>query len=115
MFPSIQNNISAISAFTIKMGVHGNNLANANTDGFKKNRADLVESSHGSVKANISRVNTPGTSYYDSGTQSMKETSNVDIMEDLAKTRPNTIAYKANLRVLSIYDEIMGSLLDIYG
>jgi flagellar hook protein FlgE len=114
MIPSIQNNISAISAFSIKMGVHGNNIANASTDGFKKKRADIVELSHGSVKAQVSIVNTPGTSYYDSGTQSIREASNVDIIEELAQTRPNTIAYKANLKILSIYDEIMGSILDIF-
>lgn len=60
MISSVYNNISTLFAFSTKMGVIAGNPANVNTDEFKKSRADIVETSHGDVEAEVSRVDTPG-------------------------------------------------------
>ena len=114
MFPSIQKNISAISAFGAKMGVHAYNIANAATDRFKKYRADIVELSHGSIKTDVSEVSTPGYFYYDPGIQAMRETSNVNLAEELVQTIPTSIGYKANRKMISAQNEMLGTLLDIF-
>ena len=115
MVSSIQNNISAVFTYGTKMGVHGYNIANVNTDGYKKYRADIVELSHGSVRADVRRVETPGISYYDPSSQSIRETSNVNLAEEFAQIIPTEIGYKANLKMISAYDEVIGGVLDILG
>lgn len=43
MISSVYNNISALFAFGAKMGVNANNLANVNTDAFKKAGQTLLK------------------------------------------------------------------------
>ena len=114
MISSVHNNIAAVFSHSTKMGVNGYNIANVNTDGFKKYRADIVELSNGSVGTDIHQVDTPGIPYYDPGSQTMKETSNVNLAEELTQLIPAEIGYKANLKMISAYDEMVGTLLDIF-
>ena len=52
--------LSALRAFGLKFQVSANNIANVNTDGFKKSRADLKDNQKAGVEAVISRIDTPG-------------------------------------------------------
>ncbi|MFH2045021.1 MAG: flagellar basal body rod C-terminal domain-containing protein [Pseudomonadota bacterium] len=113
MINSVYNNVSALFAFSTKMGVSGNNLANVNTDEFKKSRTDIVELSNGSVDAQISVVDTPGALYSEPGDPTIREMSNVDIAEEIVQTIPTQHGYEANLKMISIYDEMLGSVIDI--
>ena len=113
MISSVYNNISALFAFGAKMGVNANNLANVNTDEFKKSRADIVETSHGSVEAEVSRVDTPGSLYSEPGDPTIREMSNVDIAEEVVQTIPTQNGYQANLKMISVYDEMLGSIISI--
>ncbi len=113
MISSVYNNISALFAFGTKMGVNANNLANVNTDAFKKSRADIVETSHGSVEAEVSRVDTPGSLYSEPGDPAIREMSNVDIAEEIVQTIPTQNGYLANLKMISVYDEMLGNVIDI--
>lgn len=113
MISSIYNNISAIFAFGTKMGVRANNLANVNTDEFKKSRVDIVETSHGNVGTEIRKVDTPGSLYSEPGDPTIRETSNVDIAEEIVQTIPTQYGYEANLKMISAYDEMLGSIIDI--
>jgi len=49
MVSSIQSNVSALQAFTRKIGVSANNVANSLSDDFKKSRALNVEGQNGQV------------------------------------------------------------------
>jgi len=113
MISSVYNNISALFAFGTKMGVHADNLANVNTDEFKKSRADIVETSHGDVEAEVSRMETAGVLYSEPGNPEIGEMSNVDIAEEIVQTIPTQIGYEANLKMISVYDEMLGSILNI--
>ena len=113
MISSVYNNISALFAFSTKMGVSAGNLANVNTDEFKKSRADIFETSHGGVEAEVSRVDTPGALYSEPGDPLIREMSNVDIAEEIVQTIPTQIGYEANLKMISVYDELLGSILNI--
>ncbi|MBU1053022.1 MAG: flagellar basal body protein [Proteobacteria bacterium] len=113
MINSVYNNVSALFAFSTKMGVCGNNLANVNTDEFKKSRTDIVELSNGSVDAQISEVDTPGSLYSEPGDQTIREMSNVDIAEEIVQTIPTQHGYEANIKMISVYDEMLGSVIDI--
>lgn len=113
MISSIYNNSSALFAFGDKISVNANNLANVNTDEFKKSRADIVETSHGSIEAEVNIIDTPGSLYSEPGDPTIREMSNVDIAEEIVQTIPTQNGYEANLKMISEYDEMIGSVINI--
>ena len=117
MIPSVNSTISALRANKTILGVTANNIANANTDEFKKSRAILKEGANGDVVVDINRVNTPGHRYQElEGDQLVeKESSNVDLEEELPEMMITQRTYEANLKVLQTRDNMLGSLLDIMG
>ena len=64
MIPAMDSALSALDALGKKMDVTANNIANVDTESFKKSRAVLQEEDHG-VTVNISRVNTQGCRAFD--------------------------------------------------
>jgi len=117
MISAISNAISAIKAFDKKMAVTSNNVANWQTEGFKKSRADLTEGEAGAVKVDISVVDTPGpiVAVEENNGIVEKEMSNVDLAEEIPQTIIAQTGFEANLKILKTEDEMMGSLLDIIG
>ena len=67
------------------MGVTANNIANVNTEEFKKSRATMIEGVNGGVEVDVEKVNTPGHRYQElQGDQMVeKETSYVNLEEEL--------------------------------
>lgn len=117
MVTPLDTGMSALTAFSKKMSVTANNIANVNTDGFKKSRTDFQEAAGGGVEATASEVDTPGSPRQVSrdGETVDVESSNVDLAEELTETIPTTVGYKANLKAIQSYDDMLGSLLDIVG
>jgi flagellar hook protein FlgE len=113
MISSVYNNISALFAFGVKMGVNADNVANAGADGFKRSRADIVQTSEGSVGIEVRKTDTQGALYSEPGDPSVREMSNVDIAEEIAETIPTRYGYEANLKMISVYDEMIGSVINI--
>ncbi len=62
MIASLGHNLAALKAFGTKMDVTAKNIANVNSDGYKKSRATLVEDPKGSVGVDIDRVDLTGQS-----------------------------------------------------
>ena len=76
--------LSALRAFGRKFQVTANNIANVNTDGFKKSRADLKDNHPAGVEAVITRIDTPGfLRPAEDGSPEMRESSNVELEEEL--------------------------------
>ena len=117
MISALNGTISALKAFVTKMGVTADNIANVNTDGFKKNRAILKEDQNGGVRVEISRENRPGFRYggVENDQVVEKEASNVDLAEEIPDLMVTKRAYQANLKTIETQDEMLGSLLDIIG
>ena len=88
MISGIINNISALDALGKKMGVTANNIANADSEGFKKSRGVITEGQNNSVEIEISKVESPGpiVSEMIEGEPVEKEMSNVD-SEGFKKSR----------------------------
>lgn len=97
------------------MGVTANNIANVNTEEFKKSRATMIEGVNGGVEVDVEKVNTPGHRYQElQGDQMVeKETSNVNLEEELPDLMVTQRTYEANLKVLQTRDKMLGSMLDI--
>jgi len=115
MVSSIGNSISAINAFTKKMDVTANNIANVATNDFKKSKADIIAGSDDGVRVDITQVNTPGHSITENqGVQErVVESSNVDLTEELTEIIPIQIGYQANLKSVMAQDKMLGNLFDI--
>jgi flagellar hook protein FlgE len=114
---SVSNSISALSAHATKLAVSANNIANVETEAFKKSRAVLQEGANGSVKVEIQRVDTPGPVVEDSSNDqyAAREMSNVDLGEEIPQTMIARRGYEANLSMIRTADEMLGSVINILG
>jgi flagellar hook protein FlgE len=117
MVAAIQNNLSALNAFDRKMQVTANNIANVNTNEFKKSQALLTEGENGGVKVDIHKIDTPGIpiEQLEGDNWVETETSNVDLTEEFGESIISQNAYNANLKTVKTQDEMLGSLMDILG
>ena len=115
MISSLNSSISALNALGQKMAVHSNNVANVNTDEFKKSRALLKEGVANDVQVEISKVDTPGPTYIETEGDQMteRELSNVDIAEEIPQTMLTQRYFQANLKIFNVIDEMLGSVIDI--
>ena len=117
MISALNGTISALRAFVTKLGVTADNIANVNTDGFKRNRAVLHEDDNGGVRVELSKDESPGLRYdvIEDGKKVEKETSNVSLNEEIPDLLITKRAYQANLKTIQTQDEMLGSLLDTIG
>lgn len=117
MISAVNSTVSALQAYKTQMNVTSNNVANVNTEGFKKSKATLKEGDNGDVQVDVNRVNTPGHRYQELEDDQMveKETSNVDLAEEFPQMMVTQHAYEANMKVLQAQDKMMGTTLDIVG
>jgi flagellar hook protein FlgE len=117
MVSPINSNISALAAFGKKMAVSSNNIANLESEGFKKSRAVLLEGEQGGVIVDIERLDTPGdvrVEYREDGVTE-RELSNVDLAQEITDTLSTQRGYEANLKAVKVQDELIGTILDIFG
>jgi flagellar basal-body rod protein FlgC len=112
---SIQSTLSAIKAFGEKMGVTANNIANVQTEEFKKSTATLVEGPKENVEVEITQPDISGPVIVDETDDQLtqKEMSNVDLAEEIPQTIIAQRGYEANLATLRTQDEMMKSIIDI--
>ncbi|WP_419655276.1 conserved uncharacterized protein, DUF1078, related to flagellar basal bodyrod protein [Desulfosarcina variabilis str. Montpellier] len=117
MVSPVDSSLSAVNAFSKKMQVTANNVANVNTDEFKKSRVTLSEGRSGGVEANVSKVDTPGypKQITEEGQAKEVESSNVDLTEEMTESVSTQRAQEANLKSIKVQDEMIGSLLDTIG
>jgi flagellar hook protein FlgE len=117
MVASIQSNVSALQAFSRQISVSANNVANALSDDFKKSRVINTEGQNGGVETTISKIDTPGPLVEDplSTTGELKELSNTDIAEELTNQIIAEQGFKANAKVISAYEQTVGTLVDMIG
>jgi len=115
MIPFISSNLSALRAFAKKMSVIANNVANIESEGFKKSRAVLIEDPENHVSVDISRIDTPGhlIDVEEDGKVIQKEMSNVDLAQEIPQSSLAEVFYRANLKAVKEADEMLGTLLDI--
>ncbi|THB76701.1 MAG: hypothetical protein D3926_16960 [Desulfobacteraceae bacterium] len=114
MVASIHNNVSALQAFSKKMQVSANNVANAYSDDFKKSRAIISEGQGDSVKVEISKVDTPGPLVDDpKNPGELKEISNTDFAEEFTQQIIAEKGFDANAKTIKQFDEMLGTVIDI--
>ncbi len=113
---SVDSTLSAFRAFGTKMGVTTHNVANVETEEFKKSRAVLEEGTRSDVQVDINRIDTPGShimTYASDGTMRETEMSNVDVGEELVESILTQRGYEANVSTIKTLDEVLGTIIDM--
>jgi len=115
MVSGVSASLSALEAYGTRLQNNGNNVANLNTEKFKKGRVLLSEVQPQGVRARPEKVDTPGPVVPVETTEGteMVEQSNVDLGEELTEMSVNQRGYQANLQALRVADTLSRSLLDI--
>ena len=89
--------LSGLNAAMLRLDAAGNNIANAQTPGFRRQSVLQSEDAGGGVTASIGRESDPG------------ENLAAAVVEQVSAV----YSFKANLRVIQAQDEMMGSLVDL--
>jgi flagellar hook protein FlgE len=115
MISTIHSVFSGLGAYAKQIEVSANNVANVNTDGFKKSRTELVALETGGVIPVVRKDNSAGpTIVRDRGYGlTPVELSNVDLGEETVVQIIAQRGFEANLQTIKTADDLLGSLLDI--
>ena len=106
--------LSGIHAGGRILGVTAHNIANAQTEEFKRTRALPEESAAGGVTVTLTQDLRPGPAIFDpQDPLTYREGSNVDLGEEIVTTLQTTHLIEANVASLRTQDRMLGSLLDI--
>jgi len=115
---TVYNNISALHMLGVKMSSISSNIANLETDNYKKTKATISEGeSPGNVSVEITRDDSAGHKVYESygGELVERELSNVNIVEEFTQIMTTKHSFEANLKYLQSVDEMLGKVVDIIG
>ncbi len=114
MLSGFASALSGIQAGGRVLAVGAHNIANAQTENFKRTRAILEESSAGGVIVTLEKDNRSGPQFPTGGDPfTFREESNVELEEELIHTLKATHLIEANLASIRTQDQVLGSLLDI--
>nr|WP_319394507.1 flagellar basal body rod C-terminal domain-containing protein [uncultured Desulfobacter sp.] len=114
---TVQNNVSALQAFSKQMQVSANNVANVLSDEFKADRAYNVEGENGQVQTAISETQASAPMVEDPTKPdgSLKELSNTNLAEEMVEQIDAQNGFEANATMIQTYDETIGNLIDTIG
>ena len=115
MISAIHTALSGLTAIGKQIEVIANNIANVNTDGFKKSKTEFVEIPTGGVLPVVEKDDSSGPTVLrdTGGNQTMVELSNVDLGEEMVQQIVAQHSFEANLQTLRAGDALLGSILDI--
>ncbi|WP_028318715.1 flagellar basal body rod C-terminal domain-containing protein [Desulfobulbus elongatus] len=115
MIAGVQSAVSGLRAYAVKVENNANNIANLQTQGYKKDRVLLSSQVPQGVATVVEQVDTPGpvvVEQTDRG-QEMIELANVDLGEELPDLMRNTDGFEANLKMLQVADTMERTLIDL--
>ncbi len=115
MISAIHTALSGLTAFGKQIEVVAHNVANLNTDGFKRSKTEFVEVPTGGVLPVVEKDNSSGPAVLrDSGSNPVTvELSNVDLGEETVQQILAQRSFEANLHSLKTGDALLGSILDL--
>jgi flagellar basal body rod protein FlgG len=113
MLSPVNLSLSGIHAAFDILNVSANNVANSNSDGFKKDTVKLSEGRDGGVTTTVEKSSTPGP-LYQSTTGTLIEASNVDLAEEMVAQMSSSHLLSANIAAYKTADEMHSALLDLF-
>jgi flagellar basal-body rod protein FlgC len=115
MIGAIYSALSGLTAFSTQIDVTAHNVANVNTNGFKKSRTELVAVETGGVLPVIQK-NQSADPFILNNTgygPAQLELSNVDLGEEAVNQILAQRGFEANISTLKTVDDMLGTILDI--
>ncbi len=115
MLSAIHTALSGLSGFTKQVEVTGHNLANVNTEEFKKSNTELVSVETGGVLPVIRKDESAGPTVLtdrDHGSPTVA-LSNVDLGGETIDLIIGQRGFEANLQTLNTADQMLGTILDV--
>jgi flagellar hook protein FlgE len=115
MISAIHTALTGLTAFEKQIEVVSDNIANVNTDGFKKFRTTFVEAQTSGVLPVVDKDTSSGpTVLRDTGRNQLEiELSNTDLGEALVQQMLAQHSFEANLLTIKTGDSLLGSILDL--
>ena len=115
MIGAIHSALSGLTAFSTQIDVTAHNVANINTNGFKKSRTEFVAVETGGVLPVIQKDESAGPAILnDTGYGPVQlELSNVDLGEEALNQIIGQRGFEASLQALKTADDMLGLILDI--
>ncbi|HEY4708245.1 MAG TPA: flagellar basal body rod C-terminal domain-containing protein [Thermodesulfobacteriota bacterium] len=112
MLPAIGISSSGIFSSFRLLDATAHNVANSNTDGFKRTSVAFKEAANGGVYASTSIDRKPGPAYQVNGV--IYEASNVDIATEAVSLMTARHMLSVNIAAFRTADEMTESLLDTF-
>jgi flagellar basal body rod protein FlgG len=112
MISGVSASLSALFAFGNRLNSAARNVANCNTDGYKRTDTTISQGESGLPEVEAVQSDSPGAFVEEGGL--MRETSNVDLAMEMPQMVITRRGYEANLKVLKTQEEILDSVLDIF-
>ena len=117
MVSSLSSSLTAMNAYGKKLGVAANNIANADTRGFKKPWVEFQDSSPGGegVEAGVEPVSAPGAQFPENTPQGPRlvEQSNVDYGDEMLSLIMAQRGIEANAHAVRTQDHALGNLVNL--
>lgn len=115
MISAIHTALSGLTSFGKQLDVSAHNVANVNTDGFKKSDATFVEAPNGGVLPVVQKDNSPGPAVLKDTAQGSIQVklSNVDLGEEAVNQIIAQREFEANLRTVKTADDMLSIILDM--
>lgn len=107
--------LTGMQAASRMLGASAHNIANAQTEGFKRLRSIPEELESGGVRVTLEQDQATGPSFFiqDEDGLTLREGSNVDLAEEITSTLQASHLFQANAASLRAQNKVLGSLLDI--
>jgi flagellar basal-body rod protein FlgC len=109
--------VAGINAFFKKMDVTAHNVANLNTDNYKRRIPQIGQDKNGLPETKVTTDNTPGLENprrVGEPEGPPREMSNVTYTREAVSMIEAEMGVKANVTALKVAGETFGSLLDIF-
>ena len=115
MISAIHTALSGLAAFGKQIEVVAHNVANLNTEGFKKSRTEFVEVQSGGVLPVVQKDDTSGPTVLrdTGGNPFLIELSNVDLSEESIQQIVAQRSFEENLHTIKFGNSLLGSILDL--
>lgn len=115
MISAMHSALSGLAAYAKQVEVSAHNVANVNTDGFKKSTTELVSVGTGGVLPVVRKDDSAGpTVLSDRGHgPTQVELSNVNLAEETVNQIIAQRGFEANISTLKTSDSMLGTILDM--
>lgn len=115
MISAMHSALSGVAAYAKQVEVSAHNVANVNTDGFKKSQTDLVEGSNGGVRPVVRKDDSAGPTVLSNRGHgpTQVELSNVNLAEETVNQIIAQRGFEANINTLKTADDMLGTILDM--